>query len=998
MTIYKQILIFIFCFLNFNLAIAAGLTYQGRIFKPDGTPLESSSVQFRLQVRTSGSENCLLFEELQTLNMQSSLGVFSMTLNDGSGIRLDTASYNLENIFSNRGTFTLDSTRCVSGTTYTPSATDNRKFIVYFKDDSMSAYEALPIMNVNFVPTAMYALEAQKLGTFGSNHVLRAVDGSGNPATAPALDPTQLTNLTNLLAGTSTQYATSTQFGTVQSFAKSAPPTCGAGEVLKSNGTTLSCVVAGGSSTLPSSGVAQTNTIDNTNFSQIWNWSTATTQSPMSISANALTTGSAMNVSTSSASLNSTNGLINVANTSASTNGILARFQSNSTAGSGLTVLANGNVGIGTAAPQRIFDINGFRNGTGTVTATAGSTTVTGSGTLFTSELSVGDSIQFTGDARTVISIASDTSLGIDTSYPSTYSNSVFTIRKPIVLNGGATIFGSTTATRVHSSSIFGNVVPAYEFVSPNSQAWSSFTDLMVFRHKNSGTYNISQPQSMAFLMKMGDELGSGDAFGGGGLVFETNSGWMTNPTLSLINGNARRVTITSAGNVGIGTTTPGQTLQVQGNTLIGDPTIGFFVDGAANRVGIGTTSPGITTYSLAATRLLSIYSQLPVLELAATGVDGPSTPLGYLNFGMNSQTGSSNKIVAAIGSQSEGPTANNRGGKILFQTKSDAGSLTTKMILDSSGNVGIGTTSPANKLSVAVADPSGSMTPQLAVSNSSASGKTTIQAQNSSTGYIGLVANGASYSYAPYVNTAAIAVANVAQTVIVTDEQTSNGGTAPFKIVTGGYANTPSITVLAGNPGNIGIGTTSPQTSLQVAGVISPATNNTYTLGNATYRFTEVYATNGVINTSDRREKKDIYNSDLGLDFINKLRPVSYRWNTGVDNDVHYGLIAQEAEQAITDVGQTETTSIVTHDETIDRYGVRYSELISPLIKAVQELYIRILGIDREIASVKAEKADKSEVDIKFQKLESENQKLKQENAAMKIRLDKIEAAILSK
>ena len=212
-------------------------------------------------------------------------------------------------------------------------------------------------------------------------------------------------------------------------------------------------------------------------------------------------------------------------------------------------------------------------------------------------------------------------------------------------------------------------------------------------------------------------------------------------------------------------------------------------------------------------------------------------------------------------------------------------------------------------------------------------------------------------------------------------------------------------------NMGNVGIGTTSPQTTLQVAGVISPATNNTYTLGNATYRFTEVYATNGVINTSDRREKKDIYNTDLGLDFINKLRPVSYRWNTGVDNDVHYGLIAQEAEQAIAEVGKTEKTSIVTHDETTDRYGVRYSELISPLIKAVQELYNRLMGIESDVTALKvkdaskdrkiASKADKSEVS----QLKSENEKLKQENVAkakemaeLKARLDKIEKMLKSK
>jgi hypothetical protein len=79
----------------------------------------------------------------------------------------------------------------------------------------------------------------------------------------------------------------------------------------------------------------------------------------MTVAADALTTGSLMTLTTSSASLNSTNGLLNVANTGASTTGMVARIQSNSTAGSGMTVLANGNVGIGTTGPTYPLDISG---------------------------------------------------------------------------------------------------------------------------------------------------------------------------------------------------------------------------------------------------------------------------------------------------------------------------------------------------------------------------------------------------------------------------------------------------------------------------------------------------------------------------------------------------------------------------------------------------------------------------------------------------------------
>ncbi len=62
-----------------------------------------------------------------------------------------------------------------------------------------------------------------------------------------------------------------------------------------------------------------------------------------------------------------------------------------------------------------------------------------------------------------------------------------------------------------------------------------------------------------------------------------------------------------------------------------------------------------------------------------------------------------------------------------------------------------------------------------------------------------------------------------------------------------------------------------------------------------------------------------------MRLDFINKLRPVSYRWNTGIDNDFHYDQIAKEAEQVIEEMGKGEKTSIITHDEPTDHYGVRY-------------------------------------------------------------------------
>jgi trimeric autotransporter adhesin len=177
---------------------------------------------------------------------------------------------------------------------------------------------------------------------------------------------------------------------------------------------------------------------------------------------------------------------------------------------------------------------------------------------------------------------------------------------------------------------------------------------------------------------------------------------------------------------------------------------------------------------------------------------------------------------------------------------------------------------------------------------------------------------------------------------------------------------------------GRLGIGVAAPTTALQVNGEIAPAADNATTLGDAALRFSVVWAGNGAIQTSDAREKKDIRETDLGLDFVNRLHPISYHWNNGLDGDLHYGFIAQETEKLIREIRGREESTIVLHDQKTDRYGLKYTELFAPVVKAIQELFEKLSALEG-----------------RFSSSDREIQALLKENALLKARLDRIEQAV---
>lgn len=126
--------------------------------------------------------------------------------------------------------------------------------------------------------------------------------------------------------------------------------------------------------------------------------------------------------------------------------------------------------------------------------------------------------------------------------------------------------------------------------------------------------------------------------------------------------------------------------------------------------VGIGTTSPGSidsTQITPTGRTFLEVsdsdnWSGLSLSTQRAVG-DGDITSM--ILFGATNET-SGHGIKANIRCYVDGSTAGEEGGKLDFQTKPDAGSMASRMVIDEAGNIGIGTTTPTYNLELSKSGP----------------------------------------------------------------------------------------------------------------------------------------------------------------------------------------------------------------------------------------------------------------------------------------------------
>ena len=125
-----------------------------------------------------------------------------------------------------------------------------------------------------------------------------------------------------------------------------------------------------------------------------------------------------------------------------------------------------------------------------------------------------------------------------------------------------------------------------------------------------------------------------------------------------------------------------------------------------------------------------------------------------------------------------------------------------------------------------------------------------------------------------------------------------------------------------------------------------SATVDNEVTLGNSSISTLRCNQTS-ISSLSDARDKTDIIDIPVGLEFLNSLRPVKFKWQRREpdvnDGLVRAGFIAQELQEAQKD---SEFLDLVM-DSNPDKLEAKQGNLIPVLVKAIQELSAKVTALE---------------------------------------------------
>ena len=133
-----------------------------------------------------------------------------------------------------------------------------------------------------------------------------------------------------------------------------------------------------------------------------------------------------------------------------------------------------------------------------------------------------------------------------------------------------------------------------------------------------------------------------------------------------------------------------------------------------------------------------------------------------------------------------------------------------------------------------------------------------------------------------------------------------------------------------------------------------SSSVSNEITLGNSSITSLRCQVTT-ITALSDERDKTDITDLDVGLDFINSLRPVDFTWNMRDGAKVgvpEVGFIAQELQQAQIDNNKVIPQLIM--DENPDKIEAGYGALLPVMVQAIKDLSAKVDSLESELNTLK--------------------------------------------
>ncbi|GGA05466.1 hypothetical protein [Dyella caseinilytica] len=175
------------------------------------------------------------------------------------------------------------------------------------------------------------------------------------------------------------------------------------------------------------------------------------------------------------------------------------------------------------------------------------------------------------------------------------------------------------------------------------------------------------------------------------------------------------------------------------------------------------------------------------------------------------------------------------------------------------------------------------------------------------------------------------------------------------------------------------------------------PSSDGAYDVGAGGNRFRNIFATNGTIQTSDARAKVDVSECPLGLDFVMSLKPCIYKMalgynkveqvlggvqadtvqqvqEDGTTKDVevslpiyqqvvtpmpgvryHAGMLAQDVRDSIAASTDKDIAIhiLIDPDDPNSQQGLRYEEMIAPLVLAIQQQQAQIVALAARIAEL---------------------------------------------